>query len=436
MTGVPMVIGGGTLGLDADGERIYPGLSSESRVRKSKAERPGSEHHGAKLSHKPAAWSSLSAVARAGPGTRSRRRGVTDGLAATALTRHSGAMPRPISILSAPLLAAALLWSWPALAEESDPGQLPDDERPVWTLTLENDLTNDTDRYFTNGIRLTRTSPIGDVPSSVVDAARPLIGTIGSVRWTVGIGQNMYTPADITLAEPELDDQPYAGWLYGTVGVLNDLATGEGRRTQTSVQLSLGVVGPAAMGEEAQKLVHKIIHSPEPQGWDHQLHNEPAVLLTLERRWVVPSEPVLGNLRGDVSPHVGAALGNVFTHASAGLTLRFGEPPRFDYGPPRLQPHTPGSEYFAPSQPDDAFAWYLFAGAEGRAVAHNIFLDGNTFRDSPSVDKELLVADLSAGVVMSFGDVRLSYVQVLRTKEFEGQQGPVLFGGFSVGYRF
>ncbi|MEQ8395955.1 lipid A deacylase LpxR family protein [Thalassobaculum sp.] len=337
-----------------------------------------------------------------------------------------------------PLLAAAILWPAFAQAEEPKVGQPSEKtDRPVWTLTLENDLTNDTDRYFTNGIRLSRTSPVGDVPESVIDFVQPLIGTVGTVRWTAAIGQNMYTPSDITVSNPDPKDQPYAAWLYGSFGLLNDLATGDGRRTQTSVQLSLGVIGPSAQGELAQKTVHEVINSPEPQGWDHQLHDEPAVLLNLERRWVVPSETIFDDLRADVSPHVGAALGNVFTHAAAGLTVRFGKPPKFDYGPPRLQPHTPGSEYFAPpGDDDDAIGWYLFAGVEGRAVARNIFLDGNTFRDSRSVDKELLVGDLSAGAVVTFGDVRLTYVQVMRTKEFDGQEGPSMFGGFSAGYRF
>lgn len=386
------------------------------------------------MSHNPAVGSSLLAGDQRAAVRPDWYAAQKRGMAAGVARRHTGGMLQRATKLVLPLLAAGL--AWPALAENTGPAKPADDERPVWTLTLENDLTNNTDRYFTNGIRLNRTSPVGAVPEAVVDAARPLIGTIGTVRWTVGVGQNMYTPSDITVANPDPDDQPYAGWLYGTIGVLNDLATGDGKRTQTSVQLSLGVVGPSALGEQAQKFVHEIVNSPEPQGWDHQLHDEPAVLLNLERRWVVPSEPVVGDLRGDVSPHVGLALGNVFTHAAAGVTVRFGEPPQYDYGPPRLQPHTPGSEYFAARAPDDEFGWYLFAGAEGRAVARNIFLDGNTFRDSPSVDKELLVADLSAGVVMTFGDMRVSYVQVLRTKEFEGQEGPSLFGAFSVGYRF
>lgn len=411
---LPTVIGVGTFRLDADGERITPGLSSESRVRKSKAERPGSEHHGAELSHKPAVGSSIRD-------------------AGSAVTWANAVVPRLARAVLPPLFVLGL--AAPAAAE--DPGKGAPAERPVWTLTLENDLTNDTDRYYTNGIRIARTSALNDVPEAVVDMARPLIGTIGTVRWTVGLGQNMYTPSDITVKDPDPNDQPYAGWLYGSVGVLNDLETGGGKRTQTSVQLSLGVVGPSALGEEAQKTVHSIIGSPEPQGWDHQLHDEPAVLLNLERRWVVPSQPVYDGLRADFSPHVGAALGNVFTHAAAGATVRFGRLPHFDYGPPRLQPHTPGSEYFAPpSTEDGAVGWYLFAGVEGRLVARNIFLDGNTFRDSASVDKEPVVGDLSAGLVVTIGDVRLSYVQVFRTKEFAGQVGPSLFGGFSVGYRF
>lgn len=67
--------------------------------------------------------------------------------------------------------------------------------------------------------------------------------------------------------------------------------------------------------------------------------------------------------------------------------LRLGQRLPLDYGPPRIQPSLPGSGFFVP--PQDRFGWYLFAGVEGRAVARNIFLDGNTFRDSRSVDKEL-----------------------------------------------
>jgi len=91
-------------------------------------------------------------------------------------------------------------------------------------------------------------------------------------------------------------------------------------------------------------------------------------------------------LDADVLPHFGGALGNVFTYGAAGVTLRIGSGLEDDFGPPRIRPSLPGSAYFLPGK---GFNWYLFAGLEGRAVLYNIFLDGNTFTDSHSVDKSL-----------------------------------------------
>jgi len=51
---------------------------------------------------------------------------------------------------------------------------------------------------------------------------------------------------------------------------------------------------------------------------------------------------------------------------------------------------------------------YVFAGVEGRAVARDIFLDGNTFQKSPSVDKEPLVGELAVGAALLFPGGRLS----------------------------
>ncbi|MBW2561068.1 MAG: DUF2219 family protein, partial [Deltaproteobacteria bacterium] len=55
----------------------------------------------------------------------------------------------------------------------------------------------------------------------------------------------------------------------------------------------------------------------------------------------------------------------------------------------------PGSDSNAPLDSTDPrlsrprrFGFHLFLAANGTAVAHNILLDGNTFRDSHSVDKK------------------------------------------------
>jgi hypothetical protein len=136
----------------------------------------------------------------------------------------------------------------------------------------------------------------------------------------------------------------------------------------------------------------------------------------------------------DFTPHIGGALGNVYTYANAGVTIRYGKRLPNDYGPPRIQPGLPGSGVFSPVS---GFDWYVFAGIDGRAVARNIFLDGNTFRDSRSVDKEPLIGDLQFGLVLYWPVMRLSYTHVLRTREFQTQQSSKdYFGSLSMSVMF
>ena len=135
----------------------------------------------------------------------------------------------------------------------------------------------------------------------------------------------------------------------------------------------------------------------------------------------------------DIDVNNGFSLGNVLTEASAGLTLRVGSNLGGDYGPPRIRPSLAGAGFFAPA---GTFSAYLFAGVQGRAVARNIFLDGNSFEDSPSVDKKHFVADFQAGVVMQFNDIQLAYTFVTRTKEFETQDDRQTFGALSVSFKF
>ena len=68
-------------------------------------------------------------------------------------------------------------------------------------------------------------------------------------------------------------------------------------------------------------------------------------------------------------------------------------------------------------------------------MLQNIFLDGNTFKDSHSVDKEPLVGDFQAGLVLTWKGYRLSFTSVHRTREFEGQESSTRYGAFSLSIR-
>ncbi|WP_298725412.1 lipid A deacylase LpxR family protein [uncultured Ferrovibrio sp.] len=316
-----------------------------------------------------------------------------------------------------------------AAQEAKDPGQ---DTAGIWSFVLENDLFYDTDRRYTNGVRLTYLTPKGDEPPWLRDLALqlPMFNAQSDIRIEYALGQSMYTATNKLLRDPPANDRPYAGWLYGSVGVV--ARTGP---VLDQASLSLGVVGPASLAHETQDFVHRIVNSPLAEGWDTQLKNEPTVQFTYQRSWQSPELELPWDFGIDATPHAGFALGNVFTYGNTGLMLRLGQNLPTDYGPLRVQPSLPGSGYFE-KRGAGSIGWYLFAGVDGRAVAHNIFLDGNTFRDSRSVDKKVLVGDAQFGLAVIIDGVRFAYTYVLRTREYDGQNDDDEFGALSVSFRF
>ena len=250
----------------------------------------------------------------------------------------------------------------------------------------------------------------------------------GHKRISVAAGQSMFAPEDLSRRDVVVGDHPYAGWLYGSVGMVSD--TG---KTLDNVMLTVGVVGPLSYAEQTQKFVHHITGSPQPQGWDNQLKNEPGIVLTYERKWRSIYEISPFGLSADLTPHAGVNLGNINTDATAGATFRLGYDLPADYGPPRIRPSLPGSDFFIPTQ---ELGGYLFTTIAERAVARNIFLDGNTFTDSPSVDKKNFVSSLQVGAAMTYGETRLTYTQVFMTKEYDTQKHPSVFGALTLSHRF
>jgi hypothetical protein len=69
-------------------------------------------------------------------------------------------------------------------------------------------------------------------------------------------------------------------------------------------------------------------------------------------------------------------------------------------------------------------------------VLRDITLDGNTFKDSPSVDKEWFVP--AAGVGMTVGNRRFQagFAYIFWGKEFEGQAEYSKFGSITFSYLF
>lgn len=69
-----------------------------------------------------------------------------------------------------------------------------------------------------------------------------------------------------------------------------------------------------------------------------------------------------------------------------------------------------------------------------KAVVRDIFLDGNTFRESHSVDKKRFAGDAVLGGVARYKRVALHLSYVTRSREFATQIGRQRFGSAIVSY--
>jgi len=300
-------------------------------------------------------------------------------------------------------------------------------EAAIFTAYFENDYFGGTDRHYTNGVKFSwlssdySTWKQRDGAAGVVGDRLPLVNLPDTQKnFGFAIGQNMYTPQRKDLAIPDPTDRPYAGWSYLEFSFLSK---SESRLDTLSFQP--GIVGPHAYAEQTQGEVHRLLGSKQARGWDYQLKDEVGLNIVYERKWRLYARSVGDLLGADFVPHVGASLGNVQTYANAGGTARLGFNLPSDFGVQLIRPGGAGSspiDDFDPRvSPRKNFSLFVFGAADGRAVARDIFLDGNTFRDSPSVDKKNFVADLSYGAGLIAGRWQLTFTQVVRTREFKGQ---------------
>lgn len=196
-------------------------------------------------------------------------------------------------------------------------------------LSWDNDLLVGSDGRYTNGVRLSFVGDThddcGEQGGAVCTVARglDLLPGIDAAAnrhaVTVSLEQAMITPSDITRAQPDFNDLPYAGLTNLEVGLFSwddDFMVGYGFR--------LGVLGPDSLADKAQKWVHKITGSDEPKGWDEQLGQD-----LIGGVWVSGTQRLLRRVSaGGIETEAGYAWGidanNFLGNAQVGGFLRVG----------------------------------------------------------------------------------------------------------------
>lgn len=335
-------------------------------------------------------------------------------------------MARGMNWLFRAVIAMAATCAAGTLAE----AQPPADPVSIWTLQDENATitTNKlSDRNYVNGLRIGWTSPTEMLPDFLATMGHTLWGD-GRQRIAFDLSQSIFTPANTQSNPPDPHDRPYAGVLTGNFALIEDSDS-----WRSTLGLQLGVIGPAALGEEVQNGFHDIIGQGHNRGWGYQIHNEPLIELTSQRVWRLPIAQ-FGGIETDALPDLEVGAGNLRVYALTGAVFRLGQGLNSDFGVARVRPGITGGDAFTPTR---GFAWYVFAGFDGQAVAHDITLDGNTFEDSAHVSRQPWVAEAEGGLAVMYQGVRLTYTQVVQTQEFHGQHGGLhQFGSLALSVRF
>lgn len=287
-------------------------------------------------------------------------------------------------------------------AQESlDSGERPHREQPTWRFEFTNDFIFDSDNGFTNGFTVQKHSTVASNLDDLEGVrifgkglARRLLPQDSGLlyRKAISVGQNFATPNDIDDPDIILNDAPYVGMLAlsGSWIAFDDTRF-------TGYALTIGVVGEYSFAQEVQEGTHDARGVTEPQGWEHQLGNEPVInfhFMKKRKLWNKPSFD--GALNFDV------AVGNFLTGVDVGLEMQFGRKPGgFAYSPDPIGrniaydatiPRKDGRSEFYGTLTLRAWAWAVFMPLDG-----NIFADDNEWTDNNTLEPENIIGEVIVG---------------------------------------
>ena len=275
-------------------------------------------------------------------------------------------------------------------------------------INFDNDIFDNTDRYYTNGIRFDFISPfLKQFPLSW--CLVPYWGKATNY-YGLSIGQNMYTPYTTKTGGIHYGDRPYAAYLFvGSFKISNDPL----KRFRQTSEIDLGVIGPSSFGDFIQKSFHNSVPTNnEPLGWEYQIQDDLLLdyLMSFEKGIIT-----MKNIEFDLNAK--GVLGTLYTNLSGGF--------RFQAG--LFYPYfaTPG--YSRRSQNKDRgysdFQCFVFVTSDGKLVGYDATLEGGLFNRSsiytlkPS-EISLLTYQGTVGISFSWEGVRIDLEQYLLSPEF------------------
>lgn len=267
------------------------------------------------------------------------------------------------------------------------------------------------DKGYTNGTRLDYYW-IKEQSSFFLDKLMPRAGKQAVNTYSLGLMQTMYTPEDLNATEPDVSDWPYTGALFLSYSQhSSNLAKGYNLQTE----LIAGVMGRASMAEQLQTVIHKMISSAKPMGWDKQYPTD--ILLNLN----LSLEKRIWQYHGwfEAAGGAQAMLGTMLDGAAIYGLVRIGKMNSYFSG---LLPQFVNRK-------KHRLQLYFTARPSLEWITYNAVIDGGVFAgksdyykdsDHTTSSNRSLSRRLDLAAVLSYGPVSLSFTQRIMPRLLDG----------------
>lgn len=230
--------------------------------------------------------------------------------------------PTTAWILPAALLAAS---AGTAVADEMDRSTR---DSLAIDFYFENDaFSGGKDRDYTGGLAISFTGSAAATHPFSIDGGRAWIARLAGLEGgkavdvevkSFEVGMLAFTPSDIELGHPVVDDRPYASLVYvSNVRQVIDFSA----RTSRITGLSVGVLGLSEVGR-LQNGIHELTASSRANGWSNQISDGGEPTFRYSARWQHHADT--GSRFVQATTMAGASVGYV-TEATVGASLRVGD---------------------------------------------------------------------------------------------------------------
>jgi len=268
-------------------------------------------------------------------------------------------------------------------------------------VVFDNDIFDNTDYYFTNGIYIELITPLAE--------QSPLSGLLVGLRKSqinlhgFSVRQNIYTPTNPDTEEISQGDRPFSAFL--TIGQTRHSYNID-KNLSIKSSLNFGVLGPASMGGVVQSSIHNI----EPVGWTNQIDNN----IVIDYR-VKLEKGIISTPHAELNVTAAGNVGTIFNKIAGGVYFRTGNFIPVYRGP---------TSNLGLSKSKSKIQYWFFVEGQTNLVFYDATLQGSMFSSkSPYVIQSnninRVVLNLSIGFALYYNKVGFEFQNFYLSPEFK-----------------